>query len=543
LVDPVIPSSVRSSWLTRAYLTIDPRSLGAGRIALGLVLLLDLLRRAPVITLWYSNQGLMPNHTALWRPPFPHTFSFFFMASWPGEAAIGFFLCGCAYLMLLVGNRTRLAHLASLLGVLSLHGRTLFVQNGGDVALVELCTWTLFLPMGARYSIDALRVRMRANPEARPDDLVCRGAHPPEKTPVVSLAVLAIVAQLAVIYLFNALQKNGPTWRGGSAIHYMLHSEGLVTALGLWVRGWLSPRQSQALTWSALAIEGGLPLLLLIPVAQRYARRLCIFLIVSLHVGIGLFFNLGIFAPAMIAFTPLLVPTEDWEAFESWRSRRARARRGGPRRVCLRLARVLNALDRQGVLRLRDTKSPEPAPWRLGLRARRASLRESALALLMILATVRTAFDNHAVTRLDASRQPKVVDTITTYLQMLQAWLLFAPDAPMTDAAVAVEAITADGRRVDPLNELASRHSWLGSTIPQRLGYDALMNAYLLRLPYWPPYFNAFEEWILRYPERTGRAGDRIVSFQVITLEQDLPPPGERQPRNARTHLLFKYPD
>jgi hypothetical protein len=317
----------------------------------------------------------------------------------------------------------------------------------------------------------------------------------------------------------------------------------LVTALGLWVRGWLSPRQSQALTWSALAIEGGLPLLLLIPVAQRYARRLCIFLIVSLHVGIGLFFNLGIFAPAMIAFTPLLVPTEDWEAFESWRSRRARARRGGPRRVCLRLARVLNALDRQGVLRLRDTKSPEPAPWRLGLRARRASLRESALALLMILATVRTAFDNHAVTHLDASRQPEVVETITTYLQMLQAWLLFAPDAPTIDAALAVEAVTAEGRRVDPLNELASRHSWLGSTIPPRLGYDALMNAYLLRLPYWPPYFNAFEEWILRYPERTGRAGDKIISFQVITLEQDLAPPGEQQPRNARTHLLFKYPE
>jgi hypothetical protein len=539
----VIPSGVRSRWLTRAYLTIDPRSLGAGRIALSLVLLLDLLRRVPVITLWYSNQGLMPNHTALWRPPFPYTFSFFFMASWPNEAAIGFLLCGAAYLMLLIGNRTRLAHLASLLGVLSLHGRTLFVQNGGDVALVELCIWTLFLPMGARYSIDSLCVRMRAHPEAGVENLVCRSAYPPEKTPVVSLAALAIVAQLAVVYLFNALQKTGATWRGGSAIHYLLHSEGLVTALGLWVRGWLTPRQSQVLTWSALTIEGMLPLLLLMPVAQRYARRVCIFLIVSLHVGIGLFFNLGIFAPAMIAFTPLLVPTADWEAFESWRNGRAQARTGGQRMVCLRLAQVLNALDGQGVVRLRDTKSPEPAPWRQALRARSAPLRESTLALLMILATVRTAFDNHAVTHLDGSRQPGVVDTTTTYLQMLQAWLLFAPDAPTTDAAVAVEAVTADGRRVDPLNELASRYSWLGSTIPQRLDYDAFMNAYLLRLPYWPPYFNAFEEWILRYPERTGRAGDRIVSFQVITLEQDQPPPGEQQPRNARTHLLFKYPD
>ena len=80
-------------WLARTYLTIDPRSLATGRISLSLVLLLDLLRRVPGITLWYSNQGLMPNHTALWRPPFPHTFSFFFIASWPNEAALGFVLC------------------------------------------------------------------------------------------------------------------------------------------------------------------------------------------------------------------------------------------------------------------------------------------------------------------------------------------------------------------------------------------------------------------------------------------------------------------
>ena len=206
----MIPLPVRfKGWLERAYLTIDPRSLATGRISLSLVLLLDLLRRVPGITLWYSNQGLMPNHTALWRPPFPHTFSLFFIASWPSEAALGFVLCALAYLMLLFGIRTRLAHLASVLAVLSLHGRTLFVQNGGDVALVELCIWTLFLPTGRRYSVDSLRARLRDSPGSSPENLLCRGVAPPGKAPVVSLAALAIVAQLAVIYLFNALQKNG----------------------------------------------------------------------------------------------------------------------------------------------------------------------------------------------------------------------------------------------------------------------------------------------------------------------------------------------
>jgi hypothetical protein len=53
----------------RRYLTVDPRSLGLGRIALALVLLLDLARRIPGLALWYSNDGLLPNHMMLWRPP------------------------------------------------------------------------------------------------------------------------------------------------------------------------------------------------------------------------------------------------------------------------------------------------------------------------------------------------------------------------------------------------------------------------------------------------------------------------------------------
>ena len=64
-------------WLTERYLTADPRALGAGRIALALVLLLDLGRRARGLEVWYTNTGLLPNHTVLWKPPFEYTFSLF----------------------------------------------------------------------------------------------------------------------------------------------------------------------------------------------------------------------------------------------------------------------------------------------------------------------------------------------------------------------------------------------------------------------------------------------------------------------------------
>lgn len=494
--------------LRQKYLTIDTRALGVGRVALALVLLLDLFRRIPFATLWYSNLGLLPNHTVLWRPPFPHAFSLFFTASRPGEAVVGFGLCAVAYGMLLVGWRTRLAQMTSLLAVLSLHGRLLFIQNSGDVVLVELCVWTLFLPLGRRCSIDAFRAG---------DD-----GRPPDQTPVVSWAALALVVQLAVIYLFNALQKNGQTWREGTAVHYVLHYENVVTQLGVWLRGWITPGQSHLLTWSTRAVEALLPVLLMTPVAQRSARRLAIALIVALHAGFALFLNLGIFVPAMLVFVPFLLPAVDWDRLERiWRRTRLAER---IRAAALRLARS------------------GPAPLASDQRWRRP--REAAIVALMAIAGCGALVDNPAVTRVSPAAEPRAVNAVRTYLQMFQSWGMFAPDVPTTEGTIAVDAVTAGGRHVDPLNEaLSPRHPWLGDTIPAALGNNGFAAAYLVRLPTRPDYFTALGEWLLRYPERTGHEADRLVSFRVLALQQDDPPPGERLPRNPRTTLLFRYPN
>src|SRR4051812_14525534 len=85
------------------YLTADLRSLALGRIVLALVLLRDLVGRWLELGIWYTNDGITPNHTMLWRPPWDHVFSLFYLASYGYEAAIGFVICLCAYTALLVG--------------------------------------------------------------------------------------------------------------------------------------------------------------------------------------------------------------------------------------------------------------------------------------------------------------------------------------------------------------------------------------------------------------------------------------------------------
>ena len=117
--------------LRRTYLQIDLRSLALGRIVLGLVLIGDLLRRVPYLRDLYSNLGLIPNHTVLWRPPFPRIFSVFFMASLPEEAALWFFIAFVCFFCFLIGYRTRLFHLLSFAMTTSLHNRVLAAENWG----------------------------------------------------------------------------------------------------------------------------------------------------------------------------------------------------------------------------------------------------------------------------------------------------------------------------------------------------------------------------------------------------------------------------
>jgi predicted DCC family thiol-disulfide oxidoreductase YuxK len=634
----------RRAAFERTYLTIDPRSLGVGRIVLSLILLFDLVHRAWAgITLWYSNEGLLPNHTLLWRPPTQWMFSLFFMASWTDEAVVGFALCGLVYLALLVGWRTRLMQTLAVVAVMSLHSRVPFLENGGDWTLGELALWTAFLPLGRRFSFDAVRASLRRRRETTAAELNDRAGLEGDATPVVSLAVLALVLQLANAYFFNAVHKGGMTWRTGSAVHYVIFQDRMVTWFGVWLRPHMSLALSRVLSWGALFTEACMPILLLLPVYQVVTRRLAILGCWGLHTGFQLFINLGVFSLAMMGFSPYLLSREDWELFARLAHRRARpltvyfdAGCG----VCFQIARVLARLDRLDRLRFVSSADPGPLPagvtpelldatiavvdeatgrvatradgmarilgalplgflWSLPLRlpglrqlanvvygafARRrqsvsmglglaacglpgegaagavlpppeptparqalrrafAGAREVAVLLLLTTLVSETLFINAAVPKFLKHKQPSWIMQLVAYPRLIQAWSMFAADAPTTDESVVVDAVTVDGRHVDPYSEVASRYRNPGhDRIPPRLDNDSFFFNYSSRIPFKPEYFMALQEWILRYPERTGRPEDAITKFDAWIVEDDSPPPGQTEERNRKSRIFLSYP-
>src|SRR6185295_4810118 len=101
-----------------------------------------------------------------------------------------------------VGWRTRLMQILSLICFISMLNRNLLLQDGGSFTCTVLAVWTLFLPLGARFSVDAW--------------LASRGAATPPATTGaprhVSFVCLALLLQLGAIYGMNAANKSGPTW-------------------------------------------------------------------------------------------------------------------------------------------------------------------------------------------------------------------------------------------------------------------------------------------------------------------------------------------
>jgi hypothetical protein len=345
-----------SGWFERArdlYATTDTRVLGVFRIFFALVLLWELARRAENLTLFYSNDGVLSNHFTLYQPQAEPQWSLLFACSTPGQARVVFALIGLADLALLVGLYTRAAQVAALVGLMSLNGRNLFFEDGGVVMLLVLAAFTAFLPLGERFSVDALRRAVRfERPIARPA---------PGRS-FVSLAVVALLIEAVCAYGFNALQKSGPTWVRGEAVHWVLWQSRAVTSLGAWLRlhepGFLSP----LCTYATYAFEAGIALLLLSPYRPAASRALALALGVALHGTMALFLKLGPFPGSMLAILLVLQRPEAFEAAARWLAARLRppgeparalvydAALPGPRRAVA----LLSALDPLGALEPRE---------------------------------------------------------------------------------------------------------------------------------------------------------------------------------------------
>jgi hypothetical protein len=232
------------------YFTIDLRSLGLYRILLAGLLICDWILRWPDLEAFYTSFGVLPVEAPL--PKSGGEFHFCLLdgaASLPVVRAV-FFVGLVLYLFFLVGYRTRTFQILSFVFFTSVLSRNVLIRDGSVVVLATMLLWSLFLPMGKRFSMDALIDKLRSAGALQsasalstlPATLVGAAVdkHEPEVcvrsqncTP--TLAAFAIVGQIGLIYFFTASAKYGATWRDDTALYYALDENQIARPSGQWL--------------------------------------------------------------------------------------------------------------------------------------------------------------------------------------------------------------------------------------------------------------------------------------------------------------------
>ncbi|WP_435181891.1 HTTM domain-containing protein [Halorussus sp. AFM4] len=402
---------------------VDARALAALRVALGLLLLVDLALRSRDLVAFYTDAGVLPR--AVLREQFGAIASLSIHAlsgsAW-FQAGL-FLLAGAAAAALAAGYRTRLATAVSFVLLVSLHARNPVLLNGGDSLLRRLLFWGLFLPLGRRWSVDALRAGRE--PSAGGD-----GARPDR---VAGIASAALLLQVVIVYTANALFKlRGDLWVEGEAILYVFGLDQLTTGLGDLLATYPTALRAFDRLWLGLLITSvGLVLL------TGWARAAFAGLFAGMHLGMALTMQITVFPLISIAALLAFLPPVLWDAAA------ARVRESGVGR------RVIAADVPAGIDRLLPERRIGAPPAAIARWARRA--RPPVVAGLLALVLLWNAATLGYVAMPDAVSESVDPEEYR--------WDMFAPEPRTTDGWYVVPGELASGERVDVFHRRPVRWS------------------------------------------------------------------------------------
>jgi len=173
---------------------------------------------------------------------------------------------------------------------------------------------------------------------------------------------------------------------------------------------------------------------------------------------------------------------------------------------------------------------------------------EAATLLVLVAITTEALNDNTPVPLALRVAQPSWAKALIEYPRILQGWRMFASEPSRIDSMIYVDAVTAEGKHVDPYNQVASDHREpAGTVVPRHMGQSQFFVMYSERIPYdgYAVYRQAFTEWLIAYPERTRHPGDCLISFDVYLVTDKTPEPGsggQATPLDRQRFMSYSAP-
>ncbi|AGB16976.1 Vitamin K-dependent gamma-carboxylase [Halovivax ruber XH-70] len=410
---------------------IDLRGLAAFRMALGALLLLDLALRSRHLRAFYTDDGVLPRRALF--SDYTDVYSVHALSGEPWAITLLFLVAGAFALALLVGYRTRLATVASWLLLLSLHNRNPMVLNGGDSLFALLLFWSIFLPLGARWSVDAIR-----KGSARADD----------DTSISSIATMALLLQVVLMYVTNAIHKTrSELWMDGEAVAYIMQADQFSAFLGNHLADFTGLLQAMTVVWVGLLLAA--PLLL---VLTGWPRALLATLFVGMHLGMAASMQLGIFPVVVVTALLPFYQSVVWDRVSTvatWTGVAPTLERWGDR--FHRATPTLPSLPGDAHLNASsiDTHLPDRADLQAGLTHGRTLFSTILPWFFLVLVVLSNA---QAV---DYTEVPDPAEEILDTAELDQSWQMFAPDPLYTTSWYAVPGELEDGTAVDVMYDRA----------------------------------------------------------------------------------------
>jgi predicted DCC family thiol-disulfide oxidoreductase YuxK len=275
---------------------LDLRALAVFRIGLAIVLLANLLTLFPHLQEFFTDEGVLSRSALTYELGWSLCN---LSGSWEIQVVL-FSLAAVFALALLVGYRTRLFTILSWIMIVSLHNRNPWIFSGGENLLQQLLLWSIFLPLGALYSVDSALVPDKDWNRSKP-------------TMFFSPASFGLLLQVFFVYFMAGIAKSGSEWtQEGTALYYILNLSSFQTALTPWLLS-LPQNLLTFLSFFTLYLELYGTWLLLIPIFIQPLRIFIVLLFILFHLGIATFLFLDLFAWIDIVSLFALMPSLFWD--------------------------------------------------------------------------------------------------------------------------------------------------------------------------------------------------------------------------------------
>jgi len=481
------PGKLNACW--RSLFTIDLRSLALLRIGLGLLLLFDLGVRWPDLAAHYSDEGVLPRAAMEGyfdsRPGLLSLHMLF--GTVPAQSAL-FAIAAAIAAAFALGYRSRLTGFLSLVLLCSLQARNPFVLSGGDSLLRMLLFWMLFLPGGARFSIDAWRANQSGQQSAVGESHFSVGG-------------AGLLLQMAFVYWFSAILKDHPAWRSeGSALFMALSIDQFAKPFGHALLAW--PGLLKGLTLATFWLEVLGPLAAFLSARHGRLRIAVIAAFLGFHLlALNLTLELGMFPWVCAVGWLAFLPTFFWDKFLP---------------AALHRARRFSPLYSPGI-----ASRPVIAPDINTTGSRRLTNALATLALLFIIAwNVRsTDFDRHE------KWFPRWVNPVAQLFRIEQYWSMFSPHPMRDDGWIVVRGALANGRDIDlytgaPLTW--DKPADVAHTYPNQRWRKYCMS---LRREKYRNYRGPFVRYLIRrYEQQVALSADArspLLGVELIYMQED----------------------